>query len=353
MSKKKIVIGSNGILGKIIVEKATKTFGVANIVLADYKVKRLAFQKEQIGTQYGIKPLTRIVNIHSSQSVVNGLKDIELVIIAIQQHEPLIQKYCIERGISSIDVSVNPQFLEKVLSLNASIEKNSVQIITGGLFPGLSGILAKQIAGDSPQDEIVDVGLLQSANGTNGKTGVSDMLKIFDKKVELIKGDAVVKYSGFFHKKSFDFPKPFGIRKLRLANFVERDYLKSKGIISNYWTAFDREIINKYISTLRKIGSLKLMNNQKIKSILSSSVTKQKKNIKDETIGLIAKNSEKGIALVLTSDYEATASCVVAFTKLILRDEMNISGVRFPFELFSFEDLKSEINDVIIDMKNT
>ncbi len=345
MQKKIIIIGSNGILGKFIADKAMKLYGADNIVLSDYKEKRLILQKEKLRKVWGSMPSTRVINTNLEESIVNGLKDIDLVIIAIQQKEPLIQKHCIEKGINSIDVSVNPEFLKQVLKLNSVIKNESLHIITGGMFPGLSGIMANHITKNSSPNEPVDIALLQSSNGTNGRTGVSDMLKIFEQKVALINNHSATEYAGFSLKKTFTFPEPFNTKKLRLANFVERDYLKSKGIISNFWTGFDKEHLNITLGLLKKAGFLKLLNKKSFADILSSLFSKQSNG--DEIIGLKSQNSKKDITLILTSDYEATASCVMAFTEQIIHNTHTQSGVRFPFELFTFRQIEPGVKDVI------
>jgi len=353
MVNKILIIGSNGILGRHIVEKAISAFGVKNIVISDYREARLIEQKNQITSVFGIEPFYKIIDIKSEESIRRGLIDINLVIVAIQQEMPLIQKLCIKLGINSIDLSVNPSFINQTLRLNSIHEIKSLQLITGGLFPGLSGILAKKISESSIQNEPFDIGLLQSANGTNGKTGVSDMLMLFDKDVELLKKETIEKHSGYSYKKKFEYPEPFGIKTLRLANFIERDYLKEYGIKSNYWTSFDKPSLNTIISILKKLRFLKLFKYPKIREVLSSRITKQNKGAKNEFIGLSAKNSNNEISLVLTSDYEATASCTIAFARIILNEEIESKGIKFPFEIFRFEELKQYLDDVIIKNKST
>ncbi len=356
MSNKKnmiLIIGSNGILGKQIVEKAIKSFGVENIVLSDYKANRLMLQKEQIGMEFGKQPSTKLIDIHSTKSIEKGLQNIDLVIIAIQQKEPLIQKQCIEKGINSIDLSVSPEFINKTLDLNSITKNLNLQIVAGGLFPGLSGILAKELNNSVQNNEPVDIGLLHSTNGSSGKTGVTDMLQIFENNVVLIKQNTTIRYSGFTYKKQFNYPKPFETKKLRLANFIERDYLKSKGIISNYWTSFDKESFNKIISVLKKVGFLKLFKYPKISNILSPLIAKENQKDQSQYIDLSAKTSKQEISLILTSDYKATASCVIAFSKAILNNKSKITGVKFPFEIFTFDEIKPELEDVIKEIKET
>lgn len=350
MKEKILIIGSNGILGKHLVKNAIKTFGLDGVVISDYKAKRLVKQKKHILNEFGKEPASRIIDVHSEKSIKIGLINIDCVLIAIQQKEPLIQKHCLVNDIHSIDLSVNPEFISKTLALNNSKMKRSLQIITGGLFPGLSGILAKEINNGVDQNQIVDIGLLQSANGTNGKTGVSDMLLILDKPVELLTEETVVKYSGYSHKKKFNYPMPFNVKTLRLVNFIERDYLLAKGIKSNYWTSFDKENLNKLIRILKKLGVLKLFHYPRLGHFLSLLFSKQNQGVKSECIALSAQNSVNEISIVCTSDYEATAACGIAFTKSILKHKEDFNGVKFPFEIFAFGDIKSDLQDVIIEI---
>ncbi|WP_194972586.1 saccharopine dehydrogenase NADP-binding domain-containing protein [Aquiflexum lacus] len=347
MNKKILVIGSNGILGKHIVEKLILQFGISQIIISDYKEKRILKQESQFASKFGQSPLSRVIDINSIESIKKGIYDVALVVVAIQQKNPNIQKLCLEKGINSIEVSVNPGFIEKVLDLNSVENHSSLQIITGGLFPGLSGILAKEISKNGLVDETVEVGLLQSSKGTNGKTGVLDMLKIFNSKVRLFKTNSTAEYAGFSLIKRFQFPMPFGTKELRLANFIERDYLKVAGITSNYWTAFDKQSLNSLIFVFRKLGILKLTTNKIFGNLMASMISKSSKKSIDESIGLIATNDRKSIALVLRSDYEATAVCIVAYSKSILSNKTSITGVRFPFEIFSFSEIEPDLKDVI------
>jgi saccharopine dehydrogenase-like NADP-dependent oxidoreductase len=350
MEKKILIIGSNGILGKYLVKKLIHSFGIDKLVISDYKEERLKEQSQQLLDIYGARPLSRIINVHAVDSIEKGLKDIDLVFVAIQQKKPFIQNICIQKNINSIDLSVNPEFLKEVRALNHTGE--SLQLITGGLFPGLSGILAKESFQRSKENNPIDVGLLQSSNGTNGKTGVADMLKIFDQDVVLLTKENSKIHSGFTHKKSFAFPEPFGIKTLRLTHFVEKEFMLENGIKTNYWTSFDKESLNQFLGILKKMRFLKLFNNSKTSQLFSGLISKQNKSDKPELIALSVFDSANKLSLILTSDYEATAACAIGFAKLIKSKKPDKSGVRFPFELFTFEDIKKHIQVVTVDIYN-
>lgn len=346
MSEKTIIIGSNGILGKFIVEKAIEKIGIDNIVLSDYKKYRLREQSKDIELRHGKQPQTRVIDIESDTSIENGLSDIGSVVIALQQREPLIQKICIKNDINSIDLSVDSDFLERAANLKTN--SDSIQLLTGGLFPGLSGIIAKDLC-SIETNEIIHVGLLQSKNGSNGKTGVSDMLKIFNRNVEYMEENKISNFSGFSKKNKFLCNSDKDERDLRLSDFVERKILEKSGIKSNYYTAFKNERINKAISLLRKIGLLNLLKYENMNNLISSLFTNGKSSNMDETIGLSFKTSKKNICIILKSDYEATASCAIAF--LISIKKNTNRGVQYPFQLFSYNEIENLIRDVVKEYK--
>jgi saccharopine dehydrogenase-like NADP-dependent oxidoreductase len=351
MGKKVLVIGSGGMLGKYVVEKAILAFGIDKLAISDYKEKRLRQQQSRLGSQFAGRPSARLIDVHSQESIRKGLQGVALVIIALQQKEPSIQQQCMALNIPSLDLSVDPGFLTQALALEKKANHQQVQLLTAGLFPGLSGILAKELGQRSQTSEPVQLGLLQSTQGSNGKTGVADMLRILDQAVEWLSEGASRSYPGFTHKREFAFPPPLGSQALRLANFVERNYLKREGILSNYWTAFDKESFNLMIRLLKRLGFLSFFHTPKTGAFLGALFSKENKGKKHEYIGLCAQTAEEQVSMVLTSDYEATAACAIAFAKKILTHKPAYPGIRFPFELFTLQDILDELQEVIVDMK--
>lgn len=342
--KKTLVIGSNGVLGRHIVDKVIEKSGIENIIISDYKKDRLLNQVRELKSIYNYTPLHRVIDVFSKDSIRNGIHKGNQIVIALQQREPLIQEVSIEKGINSVDLSVDPLFIKKALKLDAN--NNSVQLLTGGLFPGLSGVIANDLYIKDKGIEI-SVGLLQSNRGTNGKTGVLDMLKIFNKDVELIKGKKSQKHPGFCIKKEFDFGSNKGVHNLRLSSFIERELLKEFGITSNYYTAFDNKKINRGISFLKRAGLLNLTKFKTSSNILAKLLVNDSFSNKDESIGLNINSNCSNTTLILKSDYEATASCCLSFLNRL--NSKGIKGVKFPFELFSFNEIIDDIGDVVLN----
>ncbi|MCI4648419.1 hypothetical protein [Phaeodactylibacter sp.] len=344
-----LILSSNGALGKQIAISAILVFGVKKVILSDYKPDRLAQQQRLLHGLAGSEPAVRLIDVRSAESIRNNLHGVDLVVVALQQQEPIVQQVCSENGISSIDLSVNPDFLEQCLSLSPMPQ--GTQLIGGGLFPGLSGILAKEVYAKGPEQETIDIGLLQSTHGTNGKTGVADMLQILDKKVEWKSAASSKAYPGFSLKKRFDFPLAMGAKTLRLAAFIEREYLCKAGVPANYWTAFDKAYFNEALALAARFGLLRLFQNPKVGPWLSALIAQPNGGKRKENIGLAAQRSKQTIAWMLSADYEATAACTVAFSQLMLTRHTDSAGVKFPFELFTLNDVRPFLKDVILAEK--
>lgn len=340
-----LILGSSGILGKRVTEKAIAVFGMESVIISDYKSDRLEVRRAELETKWGSSPGTIVINVDSAQDIHQGLEHIDYVFCCIRQKAPLVQKECIYRGISSIDPSVSPSFIEQVLQLNNLKKTNGTQLIMAGLFPGLSGILIKEIA---IPDHVIDIGLLQSSCGINGKTGVSDMLQVLSKDVNRAYGPILNSRS----RKVFDYPF-FGRKSLRLVDFIERDYLLRSGIRTNIWTAFDVESVTNRVYFLKKMGVFKLLQKPALERMLSSFFALEDNNNQPEPIGLSLTCGERTISMQLKSDYGTTASCMVGYMHIISKRRDITKLVLFPHEVFSFPEMESELKGEILQIDSS
>lgn len=346
-----LVVGSSGILAHYIVDEIVNSYGINSLFISDYKLDCLLEIQNDITKKYGGTPETRLIDISSIDSIRQGLARIDVVIVPLSQTQPLIQRVCIEKGIDCIDLSVSEKFIDKTLVLHdEALKAGSLLLMAAGLFPGLSGIIACEVHNNNP-NAILDIGLVQSQKGIAGTSGIADMLQLFNQKVVQVTPTGFNVKKGFSYTKAFDLGDSINAKNLRLANFVERKYLEKKANIkSNYWSAFDSEVFNKLISFLKVIGILSLFENPKYRLKSAHFLAKNKQNNDEaEVVYLIGQSDEQNkIVIPLESDYAATASCVVAFLKVLKSNKNKENGVYFPFELFSLEDMLSHIGHKVI-----
>ncbi len=346
-----LIIASSGTLAKHIVNEVITSFGIGSLAISDYREDRLRACQENLCREFGKEPGARLINITSMESIQRGIDGADYVIVPVSQQCPLVQEACIKKGISCIDLSVSEDFIDDTLNLHdEACNSKSTLLMAAGLFPGLSGMIAKSIHTVRP-GSIVDIGLVQSSDGVAGSTGIADMLQLFNQDVMLTTPSGTSVEKGFSYSKPFRFENRFGETHLRLAHFIERKYLHQRlSIESNYWSAFDSEEFNSLIAFLRKIGFLKVFDRPKYRLAAAQLIANQKQKADEEVVGIIGQTDEENkITVLFESDYSATASCTIAFVKILEQHDAKPYGVWFPFEIMDYQEVYPIIKHSMIN----
>lgn len=336
--KKILVVGVSGVLGKLICKEVLRVFNKeCTLIATDYKVDR--GKKTAISVSKNV--IFRPLDVSKKENINNVVKDVDVVIVAIKQSEPLVQEVCTNKNILCIDVTPYANFVASIQAMNKS---KSPSVAMSGFFPGLSGVLAKEaISGFQCVDE-VNIGLLQSTNANVGVSGIIDMLKIISKPVKIVNNKYV---PGFSEKRMLYFLEGNAKKQVRLIEHAERKYLCEKLNIGklNYWTSWNKQSFNKMISICIKIKIIDVIKKLK-KTRFLSKVVKHNPN-KDENASLTVevkgkideKNCIRTLSLSTFSDYETTAMVTAALTKIVLQKE--IKGTNLPHELTHLDELLS------------
>ncbi len=357
--KKVLVIGGTGSLGRFICREVIRLLGAHVLVVGDYQQERGA----TFATQLGSEVSARVVNIRNQDSISNSLKGISAVIVAVEQDEPLVQHECMHQQIPCFDVSVHLAFVEQVYALDAELRaQNTLSLIMAGLFPGLSGIMAQQLITNFSEVSAVDVALLQNTQGIAGTTGIADMLGVFAQPVSYRLPNGTQTTPGFRLTRPITFPPPFGTKKTRLVNYPEASIvIEQYGVhCVNYWTGFDKNSFNILIAFLQRFGILQQFNHPKRRLRLAKAIhaLKSRNATQSETVSIHVEVTGKRdgaiatdrLALIAPSDYGTTAMAVVAMTKIILQKQAPMIGARYPFEVFTLENVLAamDCDDIIL-----
>ena len=211
--------------------------------------------------------------------------------------------------------------------------------------------MAKHVVDTLQEVSSIDVGLLQSSQGSAGVTGIADMMGVFAQPVRLRSDGEEHMRPGFTVKREMMFPQPFGNRAQRLINYIEGPVVSEKCNVYdvNYWTGFDKAPFEMLLALLNKVGFLRLFNRKRTRKGLARMIamTKGGKRPESETIVVTVEVAGKTdgspvarcLSLVGPSDYGTTAMCVVAMAKLLLAGRLEAAGVRVPMEVFPLDVL--------------
>lgn len=344
-----LVLGATGGVGRFVCEAVLRLFGPASLVVGDYIPDRGQEYAKALGGEVSSARVDVSDKASVEKAVAGGL---DAIIVTVQQADPIVQSVCLSRGIPCLDVTVDVDFLEKARRLDSRTEAGgAASIIMAGLIPGLSGVMARHLVDSLDEVSSIDVGLLQSAKGSAGVTGIADMLGVFAQPVQFRSKGEQHWRPGFTVKREMRFPEPFGNKAQRLINWVEVPVVVEKcGVHDvNYWTGFDDASFESLLAFLKKTGFLSLFNRKSTRKAVARmiAITKGGKRPDTETIALTLEVSglkdgaacTRCVSLVGPSDYGTTGMSVVAMAKLILEGSVKTAGIRVPLEVFPLDVL--------------
>jgi saccharopine dehydrogenase-like NADP-dependent oxidoreductase len=361
-----LVVGGTGAVGRHICGEVVRTLGPEALVVGDYRLVRGWAFARSISKSTGATE----IDIRDRRSVERATENVDAVIVAVRQGEPVVQSVCTERGIHSVDIvpdtplarSVFPSDHERDdggpdgrhLSQVVEVGQNLSGVVAAGLIPGLSGLMARHVIERSSRSQPeVHVALLQRKNGTAGAAGIGDMLGLFARPVEY-QGR---RRRGFSVRRTVPFPPPFGNRSVRLVAFPEAADLRAAFGLRNvsYWTAFDNEGFNRTISTLNAFGILNRFRapgeGHGLARLLAR--TKMTPNEAGEEVALAVEAGETWVRLTVPSDYGGTAMAAVAMTRALVVRGAPEYGVVMPFQIFSMEEIVERIDSPDVRISQT
>lgn len=340
MGSSVVVVGGSGRLGTLIC-RALNSPALNNPAL------RQQGQITAVGTsRTPSADQILLTDITDPRSITEALAQADAVVVAVAQTEPQIQRVCAQRGIPCVDVTVSTELLDA--AAESLSETSPPSVLMCGLFPGLSGILARHTAAQLDQVSTVRVGLLQSTNADVGPTGTKDMLRMIGRPVPTDQNEVL----GSSEVPGFSEPRPMGFghttRTLRLIRHDEaaplQRHLPEARI--EYCTAWQSSSFTRLIAGLRRTGLLR--------RLAESSLPIQPRHdpATPETVLLSAEvhGISGGSPTILrrtvraASDYGATAEIAAAVVRRALRSKLP-GGVQTPMDHVEPADL-SQVRDI-------
>lgn len=352
-----LVLGASGGLGRRIGDEVISKIGPEALLVGDYRPERGRQTAEQLGATFVS------VDARDEDSLRRAVADASAVVVAVQQTQPLAQIACIEGGIPCLDVTVHPELVAQIRSLDARArDGGTCCLVLAGMFPGLSGVMAKHATSMLDETDSLDVALCQNTESSVGATGIADMLGLFAQPVLLREAGEATTVPGFSRKRTFHYPMPFGEKTHRLANFVEGGALSEVLNLHdvNLWTGYNKPGFDRLLGALNTVKILSLFNRPGLRTRLAKLIDSgmSSNGPAAEPCAVVARAEGKkdgqarvaSVSLSAPSDYGTTASSVVASTRLLLSGDAGAPGVFYPFEVIELRTLTEMMADSELEL---
>lgn len=120
----------------------------------------------------------RAIDLGDAASWDEACEDVDCVVVCMDQQDTAFVRYIFDRGITYVDITASDGFFRAVEALAPD---RSAALLSVGLAPGLTNILAAACAAQLDQVDRIDIGLLAGLGDHHGRAGLEWIAdRIFD-----------------------------------------------------------------------------------------------------------------------------------------------------------------------------
>jgi saccharopine dehydrogenase-like NADP-dependent oxidoreductase len=263
--KRILVVGGYGNVGKIISTTLAKD-NLVQVVAAGrdmHKAERLSQETNGKVTPFVFDLFDPEVDF---EMVLDGVSQ---VVMCLDQPNVRFVEACFQRGIDYIDITANTAFFLLVEAMNTLAKENgSCAVLSVGLAPGLTNILAAHVATVLDEIKHLDIFVMLGMGDTHGEAAVQWMLENSNIEFSILEKGKEKRVRSFEDGKRTFFPG-IGERTAYRFNFPDQHSLpRTQGITSvSTRFCFDIEVMTKAFATFKRIGVLQILKNERIKEI--------------------------------------------------------------------------------------
>ncbi len=207
-----IIVGGTGRIGGALGRRLAGERPDLHVVLAGRRGTVGEKLAKEIGEQCSFKAL----EIHDEDPLREALRGADLVVNCagpFQQAEPLVLAAALDAGVPYLDIADDLAFSRRAKELHArAVGRRIPAVVNGGLFPGLSNVIAGLLVERAAGAERVDFSYFVAGTGGAGPAVMaSTFLLAALPATEFVDGHPVGR-KAFTGKRVVEFPAPVGRR---------------------------------------------------------------------------------------------------------------------------------------------
>lgn len=262
MKTKILIIGGYGTVGSIITVYLLEYYP-DRIIVGGRKFEKAEEFSRSLNQR--ITPLEIDVLIEPDPNV---LENVGMVVMCIDQKNTRFVELCIEKGIHYIDITANHELIEKIEQLDAQARSANVNVVLSiGLAPGITNLLAQQCINQLPDNDYVDNFILLGLGEKHGDAAYRWIFDNINTSYKVSGQEKRVIIPGFSMPKQTEL---LGRRTFYSFNFSDQHTLAKTTRAENVITrlAFDSRFVTKSIALLRRVGFTQIFRNRNIQKVL-------------------------------------------------------------------------------------
>lgn len=252
-----LIIGGYGAVGKIISTALANLF-LSKVIVAGRNYKKAKNLAVELNKK--VSPLE--LDIESIDEDDERLIGVSIVLMCIDQKNTEFVRQCVKRGIHYIDITANYDFLSKIELLdNEAKENNSTVILSVGVAPGLTNLLAKHCKQISEDIQFTNIYILLGLGEKHGEAAYHWTFNDFNDEFYINEGKCRLKVKSFEDGRQIVFSDKIGKRMAYRSNFSDQHVIPKTLDISSVSTrlCFDSAFMTSLYALIKKTGLSKLV----------------------------------------------------------------------------------------------
>nr|WKN38639.1 saccharopine dehydrogenase NADP-binding domain-containing protein [Tunicatimonas sp. TK19036] len=345
---KVMVVGGYGDVGGKICQELSKYYPGKIIAAGRSCEKAKKFTQHLDG-----KIVPAVVDIQG-RVAEEALREVRLVIMAVDLPNTNFVQQCMAHRISYIDITATYKLITSIKQLGSYARIQEVTgILSVGLAPGISNLLAKKCVSGLEEVEHIDIHILLGLGDDHGEASIGWILDNLPGSYRVKLKGKLTEIKSFHDKRETKFPGTLGKHVTYsfsfLDQFVIAETLKVPSVITRI--CFDRKLITSLLAFLAEMGFFKLLKYHQIKMIFKTILKKIKRGSDIYSIQVEAYGGQKGKRILsiasVTGHQEAKATAMVAAktARLLLSNQLP-SGVFHLHELYEINDFSNDLEDM-------
>jgi len=252
-----LVVGGYGAVGRTIATTLGNSFP-GQVIVAGRNYQKA----EALSAELGQKVLPLALDVSNVSPNDKRLNDVALVVMCLDLDDPQFVAQCIQRGIHYIDISATYEILSKIEQLNTvAVNAGATVILSVGLMPGLSNLLAKHCQSKIPAMRYADIYVLLGMGEAHGEAAIRWTLENINTEFTLKTRDGTKRVSSFSKGKQTILPGGFGKRTAYAFDFSDQHVIpKTLNIdAAASWFCLDSAFVTTLFAWYKKTGLSKIL----------------------------------------------------------------------------------------------
>jgi saccharopine dehydrogenase-like NADP-dependent oxidoreductase len=201
-----LIAGGYGVVGRRIAAILAPRFP-GRVVIAGRHEARATSLTAQIGN--GAR--AGLLELSDRSSIEAALKGVGTVMVCVADHELHLLRAAIARGLAYTDIAPRLALWKGAEEMNAEARRTGARILLGaGLSPGISNMMAKQLATSLGGLERIETSILLSLGDEFGPDSLRHVLESVSQPFGVLQDGQERQVAPFSHGRRVAFPEPVG-----------------------------------------------------------------------------------------------------------------------------------------------